>query len=140
MKLNVYLNFNGNTETAINFYRSVFGGELVDLMRWKEMPGAEGVSTENGEKIMHVTLSVGDNLVLHASDVLESMGRKLVVGNNFSLMLEPASKDEADRYFKQLSVNGKIDTPMQDMFWGDYYGDLTDQFGVQWMINFTYPR
>jgi PhnB protein len=140
MKVNVYLNFNGDTEKAFNFYRSVFGGEFTGLQRFKEMGAEQGMSAEDGEKIMHITLPVGENMVLNATDALESMGRTFTAGNNFSLMLEPESKTEADRLFSLLSANGNVEVPMQDMFWGDYYGAFTDQFGVEWMINYSYPR
>ena len=139
-KVNVYLNFAGTTEEAFAFYQTVFGGELTGLMRMKDAPGTDHLSAEDAGKIMHVALPIGENLVLHATDALESMGHPLTVGNNFNLMVEASSKTEADQFFKELSAGGQINMPMQDTFWGDYYGALTDRFGVQWMIDYEPPR
>jgi len=75
-----------------------------------------------------------------ATDSLESLGQKLVKGNNHYFMLGTESKEEADELFAKLSVNGKIEMPLQDTFWGDYYGAFTDQFGIQWMIDYQYPK
>lgn len=138
-RASLYLNFAGTSEEALAFYRSVLGGEFLGIMRYRDMPGAPEMSSADAEKVMHMTLPVGENLMLHASDTLESRGQNLVAGNNFSIMLEPESKAEADRLFNQLSAGGVVEMPMQDMFWGDYYGAFTDRFGVHWMINYANP-
>jgi len=137
MKLNPYLNFNGNAEEAMNFYKSVFGGELTQIVRFKDMP-MEGVSIskEDENKVMHVGLSIGKDNVLMATDTLPSLGQKLVQGNNFYISIHPDNKKEADRIFKALSAGGMVEMPMADQPWGDYYGSLKDKFGVQWMVNY----
>jgi len=139
--VNVYLNFAGNTEEAFNFYKSVFGGELTQVVRFKDMP-MEGVTIpkEEENKIMHVGLPIGRDQVLMATDTLESMGQKLVKGNNVYISVHPESKEEADRIFKGLSAGGEVEMPMADQIWGDYYGSLKDKFGVQWMVNYGYPK
>lgn len=137
-KFSLYLNFNGNTEEAFRFYQSVFGGEFSGLQRFNQVPGVEPPSAADGEKIMHIALPVGENLELHATDALESMGQKLTVGNNFYIMLDANSKQEADGFFNALSVGGRVEMPMQEMFWGAYYGSFADQFGVQWMVNYQH--
>lgn len=139
-RVNVYLNFAGTTEEAFQFYQSIFGGEFTGLMRMKDVPGTEYLSPEDAGKIMHIALKIGDNLVLHGTDALESMGHPLTVGSNFNLMVEPGSKVEADQFFTALSAGGQIGMPMEDTFWGDYYGSLTDRFGIQWMIDYEPPR
>jgi len=110
---NPYLNFAGNTEEAFNFYRSVFGGEFPSVVRFKDMP-IPGVSIpkEAGDKIMHIGLPIGKGQMLMASDALESLGQKLVQGNNVHIMIQPDSKEEADRLFSALSAGGKIEMPM----------------------------
>ncbi|NMC54841.1 MAG: VOC family protein [Chloroflexi bacterium] len=138
-RASLYLNFAGTSEEALAFYRSVLGGEFLGIMRYRDMPGAPEMHAADAEKVMHMTLPVGENLMLHASDTLESRGQNLVAGNNFSIMLEPESKAEADRLFNQLSAGGVVEMPMQDMVWGDYYGAFTDRFGVHWMINYANP-
>jgi PhnB protein len=136
MKVNVYLNFAGNTEEAFNFYQSVFGGEL-NIVRFKDMP-MEGVSipAADQDKIMHVGLPIGDGNMLMATDMLESLGQELVEGNNVSISVHPDSKAEADRLFAGLSAGGSVEMPIADAPWGDYYGMCQDKFGTRWMVNY----
>lgn len=141
--INPYLDFNGNTEEAFNFYKSVFGGEFTALMRWKEMPDSQGCQemklAENElEKIMHISLPVGNGNVLMASDALESMGQTRIAGNNFSISVNAESKEEADKLYKALSTGGTTTIPLADSFWGAYFGMCTDQFGIQWLFNYDY--
>ncbi len=135
--INPYLNFAGNTEEAFNFYKSVFGGEFLTLQRFKDTPEAGNVAEKDKDKIMHVSLPIGNGNVLMATDALESMGHKLTVGNNIQISIQAESKEEADKLFNGLSEGGKIELPMQDMFWGDYFGMFTDKFGILWMISYT---
>ncbi|HLA97067.1 MAG TPA: VOC family protein [Anaerolineales bacterium] len=141
IKLNTYLNFAGNAEAAFNFYKSVFGGEFTSVVRFADMP-VEGLSIpkEDENKIMHIGLPVGKDDTLMASDTLESFGQKLTQGNNSYISIHPESKEEANRIFNALSAGGTIEMPMADQVWGDYYGSLRDKFGVQWMVNYTYPK
>ena len=138
--VNPYLNFNGNTEEAFNFYKSVFGGEFLALMRFKDNPDCGDIAESDKDRIMHIALPIGDGNALMATDALESMGQKLNVGNNFYIALSPESKEEAERLFSGLSAGGKIEMPLQDMFWGAYYGSFSDKFGVQWMVNYDKNR
>lgn len=135
-----YLNFPGTTEEAFTFYRSVFGGEFKDLTRFKDTPEAGKLSSEEQNKLMHIGLPVGTNMALMATDALESMGQKLTVGNNIHLTLETESEEEADRLYRGLSAGGKSTMPMAKTFWGAYFGMLTDKFGIQWMVNYTYKK
>lgn len=137
---NPYLNFNGNAEEAFNFYKSVFGGEFAMVMRFRDVPANENIPEELLDKIMHIALPVGNGNMLMASDSLEALGQKLVQGNNHYFMLGVDSKAEADDLFAKLSVNGTVEMELQDTFWGDYYGSFTDQFGIQWMIDYEYPK
>lgn len=140
-KINPYLNFAGNAEEAFKFYKSVFGGEFGALIRFKDMPmpGAKiPKKDENG--IMHIALPVGKDDVLMASDALESHGKKLVQGNNAYISVQPESKEEAGRIFKALSAGGKMEMPIADQPWGDYYGSFADKFGIHWMVNYPYPK
>ena len=137
---NPYLNFNGNTEEAFNFYKSVFSGEFATIVRFRDVPGNENMPTDVLDKIMHIALPIGNGNMLMATDSLESLGQKLVQGNNHYLIISTGSKEEADDIYSKLSVNGKIEMPLSDTFWGAYYGAFTDQFGIQWMINYDYPK
>ena len=135
-KLNPYLTFNGNAEEAFNFYRSVFGGEFSSLVKFKDMPipGVQ-LAEADQEKVMHVGLPIGDELLM-ASDAMETLGQKVTPGNNLYISAHPDTKEEADRLFNALSEGGKVEMPIADQMWGDYYGSFTDKFGVGWMINF----
>ncbi|MBX6379417.1 MAG: VOC family protein [Thermoflavifilum aggregans] len=134
-----YLNFDGQAEEAMLFYKSVFGGEFAGggIMYMGNVPGMDNLSEEEKKRVMHVTLSLGNGLMLMASDTLPSMGHRLITGNNLYILLSPDSREEADRLFQALSEGGKVQMPMQDQFWGDYYGIVVDKFGVQWMINYS---
>ena len=140
VKLHTYLNFAGNTEDAFNFYKTVFGGDFTSVVRFKDMP-MEGVNipTQDADKIMHISLPIGQDNVLMGTDSLESLGQKLVQGNNVYISVHPDSKEEADRIFNGLSASGAIEMPIGDQPWGDYYGSFTDKFGINWMVNYSYP-
>jgi PhnB protein len=137
---NPYLNFAGNTEEAFRFYKSVFGGEFVGLTRFKDIPEGAKLSPAEKEKIMHVSLPIGKGTVLMATDALESMGHTLKPGNNYNISIEAESKEEAKKLYDKLSDGGKIEQPLQDTFWGAYFGMFADRFGTRWMINYTYPK
>ena len=134
--INPYLNFLGNTEEAFNFYKSVFGGEFAMLQRFKDSPESDKVPANEKDMIMHIALPIGKANVLMATDALESMGHKLTMGDNISLSVSADSKEEADQLFNGLSAGGIIQMPLQDMFWGSYFGMCKDKFGIQWMMSF----
>ncbi len=141
--INPYLNFNGNTEEAFNFYKSVFGGEFAAVMRFGDVSQTEACEgmkvTENErDKIMHIALPIGNGNVLMATDALESMGQKLTEGNNFSISISADSKEEAEKFFNRLSESGKVEMPLGDTFWGAYFGMFEDKFGIRWMVNYDY--
>ena len=134
-KINPYLNFLGNTEEAFNFYKSVFGGEFLVLQRFKETPHGDNMSAEDKERIMHVALQIGDNMLM-GTDVLESAGQTLTFGTNISIAIAPKSIEETNAIFNGLAVDGQVEVPLEKMFWGALFGMLTDKFGVKWMINY----
>ncbi|MCP1381342.1 VOC family protein [Runella salmonicolor] len=138
--VNPYLNFLGNTEEAFNFYKSVFGGEFVGLQRFKDTPEADKLSAADQDKIMHVALPIGSNTILMGTDALESMGHTLTLGNNLSLAIGAESKEEAEKIFNGLAEGGEVEMPLQDTFWGAYFGMTADKFGIKWMVNFDYPQ
>lgn len=137
--VSTYLNFDGTTEEAFNFYKQVFGTEFDGgIQRMGDVPPQEGqppLSEADKNLVMHVTLPILGGHRLMGTDATESLGFKLVQGNNVYISLDPGSRAESDRLFKELSEGGKVEMAMQEMFWGDYYGSFTDKFGVQWMID-----
>lgn len=137
--VHTYLTFNGNCEAAFNFYKSVFGGEFEYIGKFKDMPPAEGqppVSEADADKIMHVSLPIGNGSMLFGSDTSEGFGGNVTFGNNFSLSINAENKDEADKLFNGLSSGGYIKMPMADTFWGAYFGMFVDKFGINWMVNY----
>lgn len=137
MKTNPYLNFDGQAEEAFEFYKSVFGGEFRGNMKMSEMPGAENLPETERNRTMHIALPIGKGTLLMASDIVPSAGHTLKKGNNMYVSLHPESKEEADRLFNGLSKGGIIEMPIEDQFWGDYFGSFIDKFGIGWMINFN---
>ena len=140
-RVSTYLNFSRNTKEVFNFYKSVFGGDFEGVINCMgEVPMQEGqppIAEEDKNLVMHVALPILNGHMLMGTDAPESMGFKLNFGNNVSISLEPDTRAEADELFKALSERGKVTMPLQEMFWGDYFGSCTDKFGVQWMINCT---
>lgn len=137
MRLNsIYLNFAGNTEEVFLFYKSILKREFDSLVRFKDMP-MPGVtlSESDSNKIMNIAIPIGNHSALMGSDALESLGQKVVQGNNFYINLSPESKPEADRLFTGLSAGGSVEMAMADMPWGDYWGCFRDKFGIGWMIS-----
>jgi PhnB protein len=130
-KTSTYLNFAGKTEEAFLFYKNVFGGEFINggIRRFGDMAPNER------DLVQHIELEITGGHILMGSDLPESMGFKVVQSNNVHINLELDTSEEADNLFLALAVNGTVTQSMQDMFWGAYYGSITDQFGINWMIN-----
>jgi PhnB protein len=141
-KVSTYLNFSRNTEEAFILYKSVFGGQFTGqgIMRMGEAPpspGAPPLSEADKKLVMHVELPITGGHVLMGTDAPESMGFTVKKGNNVHIMIETDTRQEAKRLFDALSAGGNVTMPLQDMFWGAFYGSCTDKFGVQWMFNCT---
>lgn len=137
--VNPYLIFNGNCEEAFLFYKSVFGGEFPYIGKFKDMPadadgGCGEVSEKDANRIMHVSLPIG-NTILMGSDSSEQSG-DVTFGENFSVSINVESAAEADRIFNGLSAGGNVFMAMNKTFWGAYFGMFKDKFGISWMVNF----
>ncbi len=136
--VSIYLNFNGNAEEAFNHYKKVFGTEFSNPpTRFKDIPprdGAPQLPEADKNKITHVALPILGGTQIMATDMLESMGQKLIEGNNFTIYLGPDTKTEADRLYKGLSEGGTEGVAPHDEFWG-YWGTCKDRFGIRWMFN-----
>lgn len=142
-KINPYLHFLGNTEEVFNFYKSVFGGDFATVMRYGDMSGQEGcenMSDDDKAKIMHIALPISNGHVLMGTDAVGEHAADAVFGNNISLSLSPDSKQETENIFNGLAEGGNITMPLSDTFWGAYFGMLKDKFGINWLINYEYPK
>lgn len=131
--VNPYLNFEGNTEEAFNFYKSVFGGEFITVMRMKDAQGME-IPKGQEEKIMHIALPLGGGQTLMASDNCD--GGTFRAGNNYFISLHADSVEEGQRLYDALAAGGKSSHPFEKQFWGAWHGNLTDKFGMNWMVNY----
>jgi PhnB protein len=132
-----YLYFAGNTEEAFTYYKSVFGGEFLAVLRYKDFPGNPmDVPEEDLTKIAHIALPLSEAVVLMGTDVLPSMGR-LTFGSNFQIALEPETAEDALRLFNALAEGGEVEMPLQKTEWAEKHGQCVDRFGVHWLIDYT---
>jgi PhnB protein len=134
--INPHINFNGNAEEAFIFYKSVFGGEFANVVRFKDFASEEfQVAEHEANKIMHIALPIGKN-VLMANDVPEILGKTNENEHRSKISISAESKEEADKLFNGLSAGGQIEMPISDSPWGSYFGMFRDKYGIEWMVDF----
>ena len=140
--INPHINFNGNAEEAFNFYKMVFGGTFINIVRFKDISSAEYPVSENeANKIMHIALPIGKNILI-GNDVPESMGRVNENENRSKISVKAESREEAYKLFNGLSAGGKIEVPIGNspllgsFSWGSSFGMFRDKFGIEWIIGF----
>ena len=134
--INPHINFNGNAEEAFTFYQSVFGGEFVKIMRFKDLASPEfPVAEREANKIMHIALPIGKNFLM-ANDVPEILGIVNENENRSKISISADSKEEADKLFNGLSAGGQIEMPIMDSPWGSYFGMFRDKYGIEWTVDF----
>jgi PhnB protein len=135
--INPYIHFNGNAEEAFRFYKSVFGGELTNISRYKDISSPKyPIAETDANRVMHIALPIGKSNVLMASDVIGSMGQVMEKDNRYTVSITAESKEEADQLFNGLSEGGKVEMPISYGPTGNYFGMFADKFGVQWMLAF----
>ena len=127
----------GNTEEVFNFYRSVFGGEFLNVTRFSDMPEmAANLPEADKSKIMHIALPINKDVMLMGTDALESQGHTVTNGTTISLAITPDSKEDGERLFKALSAGGSVEVPYDKAPWGAWFGMFNDKYGIKWMVNF----
>lgn len=131
MKIHAYLMFDGQCEAAFNRYAEVFGGQL-EMMRYTDSPEDIEIPAEYRQRVMHVCLSVGDQLLM-ASDNLPQYPYEGIKGCSVSLQVD--NVPEAERLYAALSAGGSVQMELQATFWATRFAMFTDRFGVSWMIN-----
>jgi PhnB protein len=137
-RVSTYLNFKGRTEAAFEFYRSVFKTDYaMPTVRMKDVPPEPGKTRtdEENNRIAHIVLPILAGHLLMGTDVPH-----VAEGDSVNIMLEPDSRAEADRLWAALSAGGKVTMPLADVFWGAYFGELVDKFGVKWLVNVDNKR
>ena len=133
--INTWINFNGNAEEAFNFYKSVFGGEFNKIVRFKDIASEESPIPENEEnKIMYISLPIGENNLLVANDVPEVLGKVNEHENRSKILVITKNKEEVDRLFQGLSGGGEIEGEAGDSPWGSYAAMFRDKYGIEWII------
>ena len=131
MKINTYLNFKGDCEAAFKLYEQCLGGQIGAIFRYGESPMADQVPADWANKIMHGSMTFGDQVLMGA----DAMPEQYEEPQGISLSVHPKSTDEAARIFGELSKDGKIVMPLEKTFWAARFGMLVDRFGIPWMVN-----
>jgi len=138
-RVSIYLNFPRETEQAFLFYKSVFGGDFAGgIHRFGDIPpspDAPPMAEADKNLVMHIALPILGGVVLMGTDAPPSLGFTVNQGNNVYINLEPDTRADADRLFNALAASGTVEQPLAEAFWGDYFGSLTDRFGIRWMVN-----
>jgi len=135
-EITAYLNFDGNTREAMEFYKTCLGAELA-IMTFADSPMKAQVPPGSEKRVMHARLTKGP-LKLMASDTMPGM--PFQQGNNFSLALDCETPQETEKLFTALSAGGKVIMPLQETFWATRFGMLTDKFGLNWMLDLEKPQ
>lgn len=130
--LTPYINFKGNARQAMEFYHSVFGGELK-VSTFKEYNASQDPAEDN--LVMHSALEAGPGRTLMASDMPARMEYR--PGTNFGVTLSGDDEVELTKYFNKLSEGGAVSVPLAKATWGNSFGMCTDRFGINWMVNIS---
>jgi PhnB protein len=134
--INPYISFKGNCEEAMNFYRDHLGGEILYVGRYGDSP-MKGKGPD--EKIMHCSLRIGNSVIMACDNVFEDQN-PTTIGNNITLSVGSSDIADAEARFNKMSEGGKVTMPMQETFWAERFGMLTDKFGINWMFNVDKPH
>ena len=132
--LTPYLNFNGNAGEAMKFYHAILGGDL-QMQTFGETNMAQNPADK--DRIIHAVLKSGA-ITFMASDTMPERLSK--AGDNVHMSLSGQDNAKLTEIFNGLSSGGKVDMPLAKQFWGDTFGQVTDKFGIHWMVNITNPQ
>ena len=134
-RVSTYVNTMGRTEEAFLFYAGVFGTEVTQLTRFSDV-GMNDLPGNEHNLVMHAEVPILAGHMLMGTDMLESAGHALRIGNNTTINLEPDTRADADRIWAQLSMDAtETSGGLADMPWGAYWGTCLDRFGIRWMFN-----
>lgn len=136
MKLTTYLNFDGNTREAFEFYAGLLGGTIVAMKTFRETPGCEGMPEVDLDKIMHARLQLGDDALMATDSTSHHPYQKIRCSY---VVIDTEDSKDAERIFAALSAGGAVEMPMQETPWAHRYGITVDRFGVPWMVNHAKP-
>jgi PhnB protein len=136
--INPYLLFAGKAEEAFHFYKSIFGGEIINLQKYKDSSEPDYIRPDDLDKIMHIYLKIRDDIFLMGSDSLEPVGHEITFGNNVYINFNMETEEEAYNIFNKLSQDGIVQMQIQKTFWGALFGMVKDKYGMNWMINYQF--
>lgn len=133
-----YLNFDGTTEEAFDFYARVFGGRSLGVSRFRDFGDSMGnLPEEELDKVANAALMLPNGTMLMGTDMLASLGQRLQHGNDFSLHIEADDAAEAQRLFDALSERGRVSMEPARTEWAEWFAGCTDRYGTEWMISYT---
>ena len=141
-----YISFKGNCEEAMNHYKEKLGGEILFMGRYGDSPMADKAPGK-GDKIMHTSIKIGDSVIMACDNVFDAGDNPFdpnehptIIGNNISLAYGTSDVAQAERAFEAMSDGATIVMPIQETFWAERFGMLTDKFGINWMFNCDKPH
>lgn len=132
-----HINFNGNAEEAFSFYQSIFGGEISQIVRFKDIGNDEfPVSPEEENLVMHIALSIGGTFLM-GNDVPSFLGKVNERENRSKIYIAAISLEEAESLFNGLSEGGEVEFPLTESPLGSSFAMFRDRYGIEWMIEFS---
>lgn len=137
MELTPYIMFNRNCEDALNFYAKSMDGQILNIMRYGDVPGDSPMNDEEKKRVMHSNFEAGA-VKFMASDAPMAGGS--AQGGQVNLSLDFTDAEKQEKVFNALAEGGTVTMPLQDTFWGAKFGMLTDKYGVNWMFNYDLPQ
>jgi PhnB protein len=135
MKMSPYLSFNGECEEAFRLYERCLGGKLGGIFRYEGSPMGDSVPKEWGQKVMHGSITIDDQVLMGADDAPD----RYQAPKGFSLALHLDDRARAERIFQELAEGGRVIVPLEKMFWAALFGMVVDRFGIPWAINCGEP-
>jgi PhnB protein len=135
MKLNPYLNFNGNCEEAFQFYAKVLNGEDLRVMKFRDSPMGAQMPENEKDMVVHARFTAGDTQVMGS----DAPGGRYNKPQGYAVNIDVETPEEAERIFAGLSEGGNVGMVMQETFWAKRFGMVTDRFGTHWMVNCEKP-
>ena len=137
MNLNPYLFFDGNCKEAFSFYEQALGATIETVMTWGDGPMADEMPAADLDRVMHASLLIGGDRIM-GSDEMPAENYAKPAG--IRVVINADSAEEAERLFANLSEGANIDMPIEESFWAERFGMLTDKFGIPWMVNCDKPE
>ena len=131
MKINPYLNFNGNCEEAFQFYSRILNGKDMRVMRYRDSPMGGQISESEKDLVVHARFVAGDTQIMGS----DATGGRYNTPQGYAINIDVDSPEEAERIFAGLSEGGNVGMPIQETFWAARFGMFTDRYGIPWMVN-----